>query len=145
MSTDGGLRALYRKHLPGWQWTSSESGLTSPGVPDSEFCTPSGVTGWIENKTTTGWAVKLRELQVGWIDRRARLGGRVFVAVRRISPGGPRSSPADELWIIPGHAVKDLCDGRLNKMRANQVTTIQYAGPEAWNWDTVKGCLEKSL
>jgi hypothetical protein len=136
--SDGGLRALYRKHLPGFQLTAIESATTSPGVPDTEYCSPYGTQGWIENKRSDAWAVTIRPLQVAWISRRARLGGRVFIAVRRLTKGGPKTQAADELWLIHGRAVEALCDGGLRAVRSDFVLCVQSGGPEAWDWGAIK-------
>src|SRR4051812_1390886 len=104
---DGGLRKLFREHVPG-DWTSIESGSTSGGIPDSNFCIPVArrgylaVEGWIEFKQTKGHAVTLAPAQVGWISRRVRNGGRVWIAVRQQAPAGPRREARDALWLIPG-------------------------------------------
>ena len=128
---DGGLRALFKKRLPSWQWTAIESGVTSPGVPDAEYCTDRGVTGWVEFKAVTGWKPVIRPLQVAWIDRRARIGGRVFIAVRRRSTAGD-----DELWIVPGSCVKPLCDVGLKSPKLLGVCRMS-GGPDAWHFDVV--------
>jgi len=72
MSTDGGLRSLYRKYLPAFQWTTIESPFTEAGIPDCEFCAPNGVSGWIENKLASGFVVHLRPEQIAWLHRRHR-------------------------------------------------------------------------
>lgn len=141
MSSDGGLRALYRQYLKGWQLTAVESPITSPGVPDTEYCSLLGHTGWIENKKTNAWAVKIRTLQVGWISRRARLGGRVFIAVRRMSKG---KDQADELWIIRGQAVEILADQGLRAVAKEDVLLRSYdRGPASWEWDQVAKILQR--
>ena len=61
-----------------------ETGGTSLGIPDSNYLSKTGVEGWVEFKWTDGWAVTLRDMQVGWLLRRARYGGRCWVAVRRL-------------------------------------------------------------
>ena len=81
-STDGGLRSMFSQNLRRAQWTVVESGSLAPGTPDAEFCFPGNKQGWIEYKKASGNRVVIRDLQVSWIDRRARLGGHVFIAVR---------------------------------------------------------------
>jgi len=158
--SDGGLRVEFRHRMPTWQWTSIESPLTAPGAPDSEYCAPGGGQGWIEFKATHAWAVKFRPLQPGWISRRARLGGSVFVAVRRVrealgvgvrgegrlGPGegakaalGPsegRLGPngVDELWLYAGGDVVALAGGGL---RAVQPLGVWAGGPRKWDWAQV--------
>ncbi len=80
--TDGGLRRIFRDKFPEWQWTSIETGAVSPGTPDAEYCAPNGVSGWIEYKKADHWKVTFQPLQIPWIHKRARLGGKVFIAVR---------------------------------------------------------------
>lgn len=79
---DGNLRRLFRQNLPEAQWTSVETGSTAAGVPDAEFIFEGGCQGWVEFKAARGRIVSLRPEQVSWLVRRARLGGRCFVAVR---------------------------------------------------------------
>src|SRR6266550_8267427 len=99
MGIDGGLRALFRQHLPQFDWCSIESPITGAGIPDSNFCCK-GVEGFIEFKQTKGWAVTLTPEQCGWISRRHRCGGRVLVAVRQQAPAGPRRGARDSLWVV---------------------------------------------
>ena len=80
---DGGLRALFHENMKTAQWTAIETGAVSRGIPDTEYCFPGGVSGWIEFKRCRGNIVKYQPGQIAWIERRARLGGRVFVAVLR--------------------------------------------------------------
>lgn len=123
---DAGLRPLFRTHIKGVQWTSIESGLASPGVPDSEFCFAGGCQGWLEFKRADAWAVVFRPLQVAWIARRARLGGRVFVAVRRDIQG------TDELWLLPGRCVSALALGGLRAVRSEATV---WSGK--WDWAAI--------
>ncbi len=131
---DAGLRPIFRKHLPSWDWQSVETGSTGGGVPDSNYC-HDGVEGWLEYKQTTGWAVTLAPDQIGWISRRVRHGGRVHVAVRRRTLGGPRSGPpADQLWLFHGHWA---VEARVNGLRGDWagVGAIKWdGGPSGWNW-----------
>lgn len=77
-------------------------------MPDAEYCAPrgpglEGVCGWIEGKQTETTRVELRPEQVGWLLHRARVGGRVTVAVRQRYAAGPRRGPArDALWLLDG-------------------------------------------
>jgi hypothetical protein len=128
MKQDGELRLIFRRVFPTAQWTSVETGLTAGGVPDSEFCFPGGQQGWIEFKRTDAWAVRLRPAQVGWTERRVRLGGRVLIAVRRMCRG------EDELHLLPGKAVCDLQDKGL---RGAEHLGTWAGGPSRWNWKEV--------
>jgi hypothetical protein len=120
---DGDLRAIFRRKLPHFDWTSVESGGTGRGIPDSEYC-HEGATGWVEFKQTDGWAVKIRAEQVGWIMRRWRHGGRVWVAVRRRS---------DELWVVPGDAAVQLKGHGLRAVPSEHWS----GGPGSWDWERV--------
>lgn len=137
---DGGLRALFRARVPG-DWTSIESGTTGGGIPDSNFCIR-GVEGWIEYKQTTGHVVTLRPEQTGWLTRRARNGGRVFVAIRQQAPAGPRRAARDALWLVPGRlAVQARSEGLRGLAGAPGVRTW-HGGPGAgWDWQAVAAAL----
>lgn len=150
MAIDGGLRPIFRDKLRvGFDWTSVETGGTGRGVPDSNFCAQLrndfvgggefvGVEGWVEYKQTTGWACTLRPEQIGWILRRTMHGGRVFVATRRRTDGGPRSPAADELFIHQGSVVRELRDTGLLGVPS---LYRQDGGPSVWNWDEVRRIL----
>ena len=126
---DAGLRRELRKHLSTFQWSHIESPTTAPGAPDTEFAAPGGCTGWVEAKRATAYALRFRPLQVGWISRRARLGGRVFVAVRRLTP-----KDDDELWLYPGARIMELVDVGL---RAPHPLGQWTGGPTRWDWGAV--------
>lgn len=127
---DGDLRILFRKNMPAGQWTTVETGGTAQGVPDSEFCFPLGAQGWVEHKKSDGWAVKIRPEQIGWILRRVRMGGRVFVAIRR---------KRDELWLVRGRDVEILLDGGLRAISAP--LGVWSGGPGRWDWAEVQKLL----
>lgn len=127
MNTDGRLRTIFRGKFPDWQWTSVETGAVAPGTPDAEWCAPGGISGWIEFKQTAGWKVKFQPLQLPWIHRRARLGGRVFIAVRR---------KKDFLYIIPGSDILTLNDLGLKAFKP-----IDGEGARNWDWLEVENCL----
>ena len=76
MNKDGDLRSLFRIKLKTYQWTSIETAGTVSGVPDSEFCTPEGIQGWLEFKRTNVFYVHINPFQVAWLMRRCRYGGR---------------------------------------------------------------------
>lgn len=129
---DGGLRPLFRYNLRQWQWTSIETAGTSSGVPDSEFCSPTGNQGWIEFKRTTAFNIQFQEFQPAWLDRRCRYGGNAWIAVRRI-PSAKKYNGADELWLIHGSHVFALDEGGLQNVHA-----ISWnGGPSNWNWDQI--------
>lgn len=128
---DDGLRPIVRSSIPGAQWTTIETGQTSGGVPDLEFCFPGGTSGWVECKATRAWAIKFRPGQPGWIGRRARLGGLVWIAVRRHIP----RSETDELWITHGSHVQEVA--LHGGLRAPVAWRMWRGGPGRWNWDEV--------
>lgn len=143
MSDDGGLRPLFREHLPQFDWTSVETGATAGGVPDSSFCC-GGCEGWIEFKWTGGWTVPLRPVQVGWISRRVRHGGRVFVGVRQLASPGPRRDRRDRLWLLAGSAARELkVLGIADHSRLPEGAVLGWwdGGPARWDWAAVSDLL----
>jgi hypothetical protein len=148
VTTDGGLRPLFRQYLTpmGFDWVSVESGTTGGGIPDSNYCARvapgEGAEGWIEYKQTTGWAVTLRPEQIGWIARRVRHGGRVHVAVRQRAPAGPLRTARDVLWLIPGrHAVRAREEGLRAAWRVGVDVHRWEGGPSAWDWRAIAATL----
>lgn len=140
---DGGLRQKFREHLTSFDWTSIESSLTGGGIPDANFC-GCGVEGWIEYKLTDGWAVSFKPMQVPWIMKRVRYGGRVFVAVRRKHDGGPRrGDPVDELWLYHGRDARALEAYGLNSEQEGGPAPLVRAGggPARWPWEAVRAAL----
>lgn len=132
MKSDGDLRRIFRAHLPQAHWQAIETGSVGPGVPDSNYCFPGGFDGWIEFKVTTGWAVTLRPGQIGWLARRARAGGRVFVGVRQLR------AKEDVLWMALGSHASELKDKGL---RGSPVLGRWTGGPSAWPWATIQTLL----
>jgi hypothetical protein len=126
---DGDLRRIFRYNLPQFQWTSIETAGVSSGVPDSEFCAPCGTAGWIEYKQTHKFFVQIKPLQVSWIDRRCRMGGRAWIAVRRTRQDG-----SDELWLMFGSQARALQEGGLENVYAS----CWYGGPGCWNWKEIE-------
>ena len=138
---DGDLRSIFRKKLPRFHWTSIETGMTGRGIPDSHYC-HAKTPGWIEYKVTKGFAVGMRPEQVAWTLRYVRAGGRVFVAVRRQSMGGPRKgAPVDELWLIRGWAAGDLKQGGLKKLTPAALAGVWDGGPSKWSWPDIEYAL----
>ena len=134
---DGDLRKTFRQHLPRVDWQAIETAMTGGGVPDVNYCVD-GFEGWIENKRSTGWAVKIRPEQIGWIERRLRHGGHILLAIRRQLPAGPRRGPAvDELWLFRGAAIRAIRDGGLNASKASDRHGVWDGGPGRWDWGAV--------
>lgn len=131
--TDGGLRQLYRQHLKNAQWTAIETGATAGGVPDCEFCFPNGAQGWIENKQTKHWAVKMRPAQIGWLMRRWRMGGRCFIGVRRAD---------DEFWLLKGEYAMLLSQSGLAD---TPNMYVWKGGPRNWDWQQIEMMLTGKL
>lgn len=126
---DGGLSDIYLKHLPQFHWQSTWS--LGGGAPDINGCLD-GQELWIENKSTSGWAVKFEFGQVAWHERRLRAGGRTFVAVRRLASAGPRRG--DELWLFRGDQARQLEEKGLKETRP---IFWEQGGPARWHWDEV--------
>jgi hypothetical protein len=133
---DGGLSALFQSRLPAFHFQRVETGGTGLGIPDLNYCF-AGCEGWVELKATTAWAVGLRPEQVAWLCRRARAGGRVYVAVRRQPRPGPRTPRCDELWLIPGGMAPALLDGGLRPMQDRPEVRCWGGGPACWDWHAV--------
>jgi hypothetical protein len=148
MSVDDGLRPLFRKYLPDFDWQSVETGGTGRGVPDSNFCARPhhaghpGVEGWIEYKATRKHGIDLEPEQIGWITRRVRFGGRVFIAVRRRHSGGPRlGDPVDELWLMPGGLATLARVTGLRGAEVQRQAHVWRGGPRGWDWRAVAAVL----
>jgi hypothetical protein len=138
--SDGGLRQLFAKHLPEVHWQGIETGGTGRGIPDLNGCV-GGVEFWIECKLTGAWAVTFEIGQVAWLERRARAGGRTFVAVRRHAPSGPRRGAAiDALYLYPGVAARTLSE---KGMAGAPALGMWPGGPARWDWDRVSLYLTK--
>jgi hypothetical protein len=133
---DGGLRSLFRVQFRSWQWSSIETAGTASGVPDSEFCTPTGVQGWIEFKQTKIYHVKIKPLQVAWLMRRCRYGGNAWIVVRR-TPEAQKFAGVDELWLLSGNQAERLFQGGLQEVYG----LCWEGGPSNWNFEEVSNNL----
>ncbi len=130
--SDGGLRSIFRTHLKQYQWTSIESAGTISGIPDSEFCTPNGIQGWIEYKKTDIFYVAIDPFQVAWNMQRCRYGGRSWIAVRRI-PKAKKFKGVDELWLMFGDQAEALFNHGLKGVSA----WCWSGGENNWNFDEI--------
>jgi hypothetical protein len=121
---DSGLRPLFRRYLRLIDFVPVESGQTSRGIPDTNYCYR-GVEGWIEMKAADHWRVSIRPEQVAWAERRIDHGGRVFVAILRAN---------HELWLYHGSAMR-----RLLKERIDIVPSLGdwSRGPACWDWANI--------
>lgn len=135
---DGGLGKEFQKHLPRFHWQRIESGLTGLGIPDLNGC-KNGIEFWIENKCVrVGHKIKFQPGQVGWIERRRRNGGKVFIAVRYQIPGGPRRGPAiDDIRLFSGNDVRALD----TDPRGVRPLLSGQGGPSNWPWGLVESYL----
>jgi hypothetical protein len=131
---DGGLRPLFRNKFSSWQWTSVETAGSASGVPDSEFCTPTGTQGWIEFKQTHIFAVKIKPLQVAWLRQRCRYGGNAWIAVRRHKT---IHNDLDELWLMSG-----IQADRLKEDGLRNVLAVSWGGgPSRWDYAEIREIL----
>lgn len=135
--TDGSLRQIFSKKMPEAMWTSIESFSTGRGIPDVEYCFPGGQAGWIELKLTRGWAVGMRPEQVAWLERRSRLGGRSFIAIRQLGKA------RDGLWLCHGQDARLLMTEGL---RGAEKAAVGHwgGGPAGWDWAMVRAALTAS-
>lgn len=133
---DGGLRKEFHTHLRQFHWQAIESGLTGGGIPDSNYCVD-GKEGWVEYKLTNTYPRLSRKLepdQIGWHLRRARAGGRTFIAVRYRHDGGPRlGHSVDILYLYLGSAAHSLAVSGL----AIAPIGRWEGGPSRWNWEKI--------
>ena len=130
MVRDGGLRKLYRKHLPHMHWQSVETPTTGSGVPDSNFCY-GNIEGWIENKAVKrSDRVEMRPEQCAWLERRARAGGKCFIAVRW-------TKADDALYLLKPEAGRLLLAAGLAKLPSTYVLGRWHGGPANWDWPKI--------
>lgn len=137
--SDGGLRPLFRKHLPELFWQAVETGGVGRGVPDSYYAgrrdDGAGRSGWVEFKGTSTTRIKFELGQVAWHDRHARSGGNSFIAVRRQHEGGPRlGPPVDELYLYPSSRALEL--DKLGLLTPAPLVLL-LGGVRHWDWGPV--------
>lgn len=125
--SDGGLRKIFRTHLPAVAWSTIETGTVEPGVPDLNGC-HGGIEFWVECKATTGWAVEVKKSQVAWHLLRASKWGRTFFAVRQLGAG------RDDFHLIEGRHAIPFFDAGLR-----EVPTLFHCagGPAKWEWGRI--------
>lgn len=134
---DGGLRKLFREHFPEAHWNSVETGATGSGVPDAEYCFPCGGQGWVEFKLCVANVVNIQPEQVAWAERRARVHGKVFLAVRQKALQGPRRKAVDALYLYRGIQTRAVMLGGLATVPVARWT----GGPARWDWDSIRRIL----
>lgn len=132
---DGGLRQLFRRHLPGCHWQSIESWSTGQGVPDANYCFPPGIEGWVEFKSAKANKVVISPGQVAWAEQRHRAGGRVTLAVRLRARKGAR----DALYLYEGASFR----GVYLKGLVTPPLARWEGGPGAWVWHHIRAVLTR--
>ena len=136
---DGGLRKLFREKITeGVQWTSVETGSTSQGVPDCEYCFAEGKSGWIEFKLATANKVNISPFQVAWVEERVRMGGAVWLIVRYKANQGVRREPEDSLHMYCGNQIRDVSHKGL-KLKPHSEWD---GGPSKWGWLKIEELLK---
>lgn len=126
MTKDGGLRELFRQHLPDIHWVSIESPLTGAGIPDVNGCL--GREFWIEFKQCSANAVRIDKFQVAWNERRHRAGGLTFLAVRQ----------KERLYLFRGQDIRAIF---LYGLRGADPLLVTSDGVSTWDWPAVKRLL----
>lgn len=139
MKIDGGLRKLFRLHVPQAMWVTIESASTEQGIPDSFYCFERGIAGWVEMKWTDANAVVFQPGQTAWHERYARMGGRSFIAVRFRRGRTARLDSADKLMLYPGAKARSL---QLGGREATAPIGYWSDGPARWDWKKVAAILQ---
>lgn len=134
---DGGLRILFKQRMAHAHWQSIETWGIASGVPDAEYCFPEGIQGWIEFKGTGTNSVVIRPAQIAWAERRARVGGRIWLAIRLKCPKGPKRSAQDALFLYPGEDMREVLKNGL------RIAPRGYwnGGVRNWDWDAIERML----
>jgi hypothetical protein len=146
MVADNGLRRIVQQHLkkPDWLWTPIETGVTQAGVPDSFWAhEDTRTSGWIEHKSTNGWAVEVRPHQVGWVERHVRAGVHCTFMIRAGGVGSTRER-GDSLWVVAGWAVRELAANGLGDLPKKAILGFWAGPPAEWNWRVVQQILTHS-
>jgi hypothetical protein len=127
--SDGSLRQIFSKHIRRAMWIPVETGSTMMGVPDSHYCFPDGISGWVENKfVSSGNKVKIWPTQVAWLERYSRNNGRCFIAVRK---------GTKDLYLFKGSDARKVYEKGLLQKAAIHTT----GGPAKWDWDRITEAL----
>lgn len=128
---DGGLRQLFREHLPHIHWQSIESGGTGGGIPDLNGA-HNGIEFWVELKRAKGWVVNIEPEQYAWMARRIRAGGRCFIAVRQ---------KETVLFLFPGSAARGLLLRDITLRDTHKALGVWYGGAARWQWQQIESIL----
>lgn len=131
---------MLHSHLRMVHWQTMELGVMGAGCPDTNGCW-SGVDFWIECKHVASEValVPLEPPQIGWILRRMRAGGRVFVATWVEHAGGPRKGEAVSRLVL--HEGWDAPVLRTEGLAAVPPVLVLEGGPGAWDWDALLSVL----
>jgi hypothetical protein len=140
MPNDGGLRLMFRQRFPRWMWTPIETS-TMLGVADSHYLAPNGVEGWVEYKSTDTLRVTFRPAQPAWLDRRAKLGGRTTIAIRR-RPSARKFAGLDELYLVDGAHAVALWRSTLDQVPA---VCVGAHGARSWDWKAIEKFLTRDF
>lgn len=131
---------MFKDHMPKFDWQVIENSLGSDGVPDHNAC-GEGVEFWVEYKLTKSNKVDFRPGQPGWIHRRWRHGGRVWIAIRYRHDGGPvLGPPVDDLILVYGGHVRELVQSGL-RLDPSLISGRWRGGPRRWPWADVQRML----
>lgn len=131
MKIDGGLRSTFREHLPLVHWVPVETGLTMSGVPDHNGCYASSEF-WVEYKNAPTGRIKKNKttpFQISWHERRARSGGRTFLAARW----------GEAIHLYRGEDIRVIYTEGLG--RTDLALLIGHGGPSKWNWEAILSIL----
>jgi hypothetical protein len=131
MSTDGGLRPMFRQRLRGFMWVPVETPISGGGVPDHHWA-KDGISGWNEYKRAQGYKIKFRPEQIGWHLSYARHGGRSFIIVRHLN------NVTDDLYIYPGALAGEL---KLRGLKERSFILHHVGSPSAWDWEGIAKAL----
>lgn len=82
-------------------------------------------------KKVNGWRVNFEPEQIGWLERRSRVGGRVFVAARR--QGAPET-----FWLYKGTDARLLVGVSLREV---QPLILTSGRPALWPWPLIEARL----
>ncbi len=123
MASDGGLWKVVKRQMPGIHWQRIETQMTAAGVPDVNGCYQ-GREVWIELKhVPAGLLIRsLSAFQCGWMLKRAKYGGNVWLLVRYTKTG-------DQCWLYHAGQIKAVKEGG---MRVDPHMKFDTNDPEGW-------------
>lgn len=134
---DGDLNSIIRKYVPakGYEkihWSRNEHGMGgTEGTPDLNGCCNS-VECWLELKRVIGWRVKMRPLQISWVEQRALCGGRVFIACHK---------PGYGFWLLRPMAARLLVNNAITAVPHELVAVKSLGEPKNWPWSAIRTCV----